>query len=582
MAGQLYAWNTLGSLFGALLGGYALLYWLDLHHVFRLALAAIALGASLVSIRVGRVPRLHSVVLATTAILALILLGPWSQERLSSGIFRIRQPLEHTFDGPHDFFHEHVVESIVFYDDDPVSSVVVKEPKVDGVRDTSLVTNGKGDGSLLHDYGTMAMVALIPALLAENCERAFVIGWGTGVSAGELAALESVREVVVAEISPAVIRAAPFFAHGNLDAAAQPKVKIVVSDAYRVLRRGSQKFDVIVSEPSHPWALGVEMIYSREFLEVARDRLTPGGIHVQWLHLYESNGETLELVLRTYLDVFDEVSVWYGLGVDILLLGHRSGDRSVDIETLEKRVGQPDFAAGLARAGIESLPGLLAHEILPLGVLRSLALKGEVHTLLHPRLGDRAARAFFTGASAHLPPSAGVRSAAIGAESSIIGRYAAYHGRALDEFDLAELARETCRHRATLCLTLLARWAHAYPDSPKRNALLADLARDPALMRRLHLERLAAVKALYAVDRSPPAGVDPLVHAKRMTDLFYRHYHHAVPFPRESLEAVWRACAREPDRRSECDRERRRAEVHLGPLEAHAAPGIPVERIPSS
>jgi hypothetical protein len=380
----------------------------------------------------------------------------------------------------------------------------------------------------------------------------------------------------------AVVRAAPFFAHGNLDAAARPEVKIIVADAYRVLRRSSSEFDVIVSEPSHPWALGVEMIYSREFLEVARDHLAPGGIHVQWMHLYESNEETLGLVLRTYLDVFDEVSVWYGLGVDVLLLGHRSGDRSVDIQTLEKRVRRPDFVAGLARVGIESLPALLAHEILPLGVLRALALRGDVHTLLHPRLGDRAARAFFTGAAAHLPASGGVRSAAIGAESSIVGRYAAYRGGTLGEVDFAELAHETCRHRATLCLTLLARWAHAYPNSPIRNRLLADLAGDPSLMRRLHLERLAAVRALYEVDIPVLAGVDPLVHAQRTTDLFYRHYHHAVPFPRESLEAVWQTCAAEPDRRSECDRERKRAEVYLGPLEAVSGPAISAGRAPPS
>src|SRR5262249_8598437 len=44
-AGRLYAWNTVGSLAGALLGGYLLLFWLDLHHVWRIALAAIAASA---------------------------------------------------------------------------------------------------------------------------------------------------------------------------------------------------------------------------------------------------------------------------------------------------------------------------------------------------------------------------------------------------------------------------------------------------------------------------------------------------------------------------------------------------------
>jgi hypothetical protein len=39
VAGRLYSWNTVGSLCGALLGGYALLFWLDLDQVFTLAVA---------------------------------------------------------------------------------------------------------------------------------------------------------------------------------------------------------------------------------------------------------------------------------------------------------------------------------------------------------------------------------------------------------------------------------------------------------------------------------------------------------------------------------------------------------------
>ena len=50
MAGSLYSWNTVGSLLGALLGGYALLFWLDLHHVYRIAIAALVLAAGLLTI----------------------------------------------------------------------------------------------------------------------------------------------------------------------------------------------------------------------------------------------------------------------------------------------------------------------------------------------------------------------------------------------------------------------------------------------------------------------------------------------------------------------------------------------------
>jgi len=207
-------------------------------------------------------------------------------------------PIAQTYAGSKAFFAAYRSDPIIFYDDDPVSSVAVKRRiGRDGDIDTALVVNGKGDGSLVHDFVTMSLAAVIPALLAEKLERAFVIGWGTGISAGELAGLESTREVVVAEISPAVVRAAPFFAGGNRDAANSPKVRIVIGDAYRTLLRSHGPFDVIVSEPSNPWVLGVEMLYSREFLEAARDRLTPGGVHLQWMHLYEIDDETQ---LRVY------------------------------------------------------------------------------------------------------------------------------------------------------------------------------------------------------------------------------------------------------------------------------------------
>ena len=81
----------------------------------------------------------------------------------------------------------------------------------------------------------MALSALIPALMAERHERCFVIGWGTGVSAGELAALDATRSVRVAEISRGVIEAAPLFDVGNLAASRNPTVEIRRGDAADVV-----------------------------------------------------------------------------------------------------------------------------------------------------------------------------------------------------------------------------------------------------------------------------------------------------------------------------------------------------------
>ena len=72
------------------------------------------------------------------------------------------------------------------------------------------------------------------------------------MTVGELASLRSMREVIVAEISPGVIEAAPLFDYGNQHASTNPTVQIVISDAYRALLRSQGRFDAIVSIRATP------------------------------------------------------------------------------------------------------------------------------------------------------------------------------------------------------------------------------------------------------------------------------------------------------------------------------------------
>ena len=54
VAGNLYSWNTVGSLLGALLGGYVLLFWIDLDQVYLVAVASLLAAALLLTIRIYR------------------------------------------------------------------------------------------------------------------------------------------------------------------------------------------------------------------------------------------------------------------------------------------------------------------------------------------------------------------------------------------------------------------------------------------------------------------------------------------------------------------------------------------------
>ena len=537
VAGRLYSWNTLGNLLGALFGGYVLLLWIDLHAVYRVAVGSVALAALLLAVRVLGFSRSLAVVAAVPLVYALTLLPTWPADRISAGLFRQRTPTPTTYDGADAFFLSQSARKFIFHTDDPTSTVAVIERTLPGGKvNHAVLVNGKSDGSLLGDYPTMALVALIPCLLAEQCERAFVIGYGTGVTAGEFAALRSIDHVDVAEISNGVLEAAPFFDHGNLRASKNPKIETIRSDAYRALLRSDTDYDVIASEPSNPWVVGVEMLFSREFLEAARDHLRPGGVYAQWFHIYETDPATVELVLRTYTEVFEHIAVWYSMGPDLLLLGFRD-EPDVSLARIAERVERPDFRAGLRRAGVPGLPALLAHELFPLGSVRDMQLGDEVHTLFHPLLSDRAARAFFRGQNVEIPPLGSAREAAT--RDSLLGAWLAEQGGEPDEADLDSIARQLCRYRPYLCATFLAWWQRRAPESTGPEEVRTRFSEIPEFAPHLTRERLAALGALYG---NGPGTRTTANDVRASADRFDRYYFHATPFRLEALRGVWAGC----------------------------------------
>jgi predicted membrane-bound spermidine synthase len=540
VAGKLYAWNTAGSVCGALVGGYALLFWLDLHHVYRLAVGALAVGSVLLGSRLLR-PRGAALagVVAVVLTAGLALLPRWAPLRLSSGPFRSRAVHGPLGAGPDAFFAGYAARvTVPFYDDDPTTSVAVWEGRKRGaVPSRAVVVNGKSDSEIPGDYTTTILIGLLPALVAAGGASAFVVGYGTGVTAGELARLPSMQRVDVAEISGGVLRAAPFFDYGNQGASSNPKLHLQRADAYRALGRSTRRYDVITSEPSNPWVAGVEMLYSREFLGLARSRLAPGGVYAQWIHLYDSDRETVGLVLRTFQSVFDDVAVWYALGEDLVLLGFVDGGTDIDLDRLGSRVRSPAFAPGLDRAGIHGVPALLAHELLPRGVLRAAADRGEVHTLGHPKLADAAARAFFRHGKGELPPTWSPAAAAAGRRASLLRRWlAGAAGGARDSLRLQAVA-ETFEHRPHEGAALLAGWEVEAPGSPLLPRAIEVFWRD----RRLHEGLTPSDYALLVALAGRPAAVD-CTALERAAALFAAYYHHAAPFDPIALDAACRRC----------------------------------------
>jgi hypothetical protein len=112
-----------------------------------------------------------------------------------------------------------------------------------------------------------------------------------------------------------------------VDAAAHLDIRprdLVIADARSYLRATTEKFDVITSDPIHPWVRGGGDLYTVEYFRACRDRLLPRGVACQWLPVYQMGVEDLRAVVRTFCDVFPAAQAYYG-GGDLILVGMAKG-----------------------------------------------------------------------------------------------------------------------------------------------------------------------------------------------------------------------------------------------------------------
>jgi spermidine synthase/Tfp pilus assembly protein PilF len=229
------------------------------------------------------------------------------------------------------------------------------------VRTVSI--NGRIEASdhmfdLHHEY----LLGHLPALLHPDPRAAVVVGLGAGITLGGIVAHESFERIVLVEIEPAVFGAARQFADLNDDALRDPRVEQVLQDGRNYLATTSRTFDVITADPLHPWTLGATYLYTREYYDMARTRLNPGGVMCQWLPLYELSLENVRSVIASFAGSFEHTTVWVA-SLDALLIGS-DAPLQLDLDRLAARLRQPRVARQLARIGLDDAPSLLAEYVM--------------------------------------------------------------------------------------------------------------------------------------------------------------------------------------------------------------------------
>lgn len=191
------------------------------------------------------------------------------------------------------------------------------------------------------DMRTQRLLGHLPALACKNPRTALVVGCGSGMTAGALLLHPSIERIVICEMEPSVIKAArENFAIQNYGVLNDPRTHVVIDDARHFLATTKEKFDVITTDPIHPWVRGAAALYTAEFFEMSRQHLNPGGVATQWIPMYDSNDAAVKCEIATFLEVFPFSTVWSGQsrreGYDVITIG--SEQSNCDPDQIARRV----------------------------------------------------------------------------------------------------------------------------------------------------------------------------------------------------------------------------------------------------
>jgi spermidine synthase len=240
---------------------------------------------------------------------------------------------------------------LLLYEEGPTSTVSVRKDW--GI--ISLAINGRTNASDSEgDMPTQVMLAQLPVLLAPRINNGLIVGFATGISAGAI--LQSpIESVTCVELEPTTINASRLFEHVNNHPLNDPRFHLVIDDARTYLRVNPARYDIIMSEPSHPWVPGVANLFTEEFFTLGRERLTDDGVFVQWLQVYQLSTESLRSVLGTFQKVFPHMMIFRvggtSKGKDLIIAGSRP---ALTLNHLGERLRDARISAELSRVGIKS------------------------------------------------------------------------------------------------------------------------------------------------------------------------------------------------------------------------------------
>jgi spermidine synthase len=350
VVGGVYAANTLGAIVGALGASLVLIPWIGTQQTQRVLL--VLSGASALFVLVPYIRERRSLAMTVVLTAALLIagrlaggLGPVPGELIAYGR---RMPMN-------------AGQSQILYTAEGRNSSVAISQWYNGA--TYVNVNGHVEATTeIYDMKLQRMVGHLPGLLHPNPKSVLGIGFGAGVSAGTFTRYPGIEHITVCEIEPVIPPASTrYFGPQNYSVMLNPKTRIVYDDARHYVLTTREKYDIIASDPLDVFVKGTAGLYSKEYFDVVKQHLNPGGYFSLYVPLYESDEKTVRSELATFFASFPYGSVWAntrdGQGYDMVFMG-QAEPLKINLDEVQQRWNRPDYAPvvqSLREVGVPSI-----------------------------------------------------------------------------------------------------------------------------------------------------------------------------------------------------------------------------------
>ena len=402
--GGIFSINTIGTVAGALVTGLLLIPFIGVQQSLEVGIVINGLLGLMIIVAGTTIRDRTKIAFAILLVAAFATYRygnqPWNVLSSTSGVFRgfgHEAPASYQ-----EFLEPYEARNVLWYKEGVNANVAVVE--IPGETDSvqrALIINGKTDATTQSDLSTQILLAQIPLLVMPDSGEALIVGLGSGITAAS-ALTHPIRSVDCVEISSEVIECNSFFAKEHHNVTTDPRFRLHNEDGITFLKLSDKKFDYIISEPSNPWIAGIGNLFSRDFFDLCKSRLTPHGVLTQWFHTYELNDEVFTLVLRTLSSVFPYVMIWTPKEGDLILLASTFPIRA-DFEVLRKRMSQPAVANDLSKIDIKDLSTFLTIQSTTYLPRSLFSAQDEINTEQHPLLEFMAPVALFAPTEMSMP-----------------------------------------------------------------------------------------------------------------------------------------------------------------------------------